>query len=142
MNAPFTNMQEIHPRSKIQWKTADDRELVSALLTDMRELLYVFGDSQETAALAALLFRGNERILAKDDIPLFLEALEALGVDDAWEIFSIFGSFRHIDMPIIPNLRLDLNAISQSDCRADFRFTQDTTTMAAPSDSPAYRAVE
>jgi hypothetical protein len=30
-----------------------------------------------------------------------------------------------MDMPIIPDIRVDLNSLSQSDCRGAFRFDQE-----------------
>ena len=33
--------------------------------------------------------------------------------------------FQHMDMPIIPDVCVDLNCMSQSDCRAAFRFDQE-----------------
>lgn len=109
---------------------ADDREIISALL--MQELLYLFGDTPETAALAALVFRGNERVLDTNTVPLFLESLETFGFGDTWEIFAMSHSFRHIDMPITPNVRLNLNAISQNDCKTFYRFNQDELRRIIP----------
>jgi hypothetical protein len=115
----------------IQKTDADDREVISASL--MREILdCLFAAKPEFAILVAQLFRANDRILSTDEIPLILASLETLGVDDAWEILALFGSFRHIDMPIIPNIRLDLNAISKSDCKKFYRFDQDELQKIIP----------
>lgn len=115
---------------EIQPTNADDREIISASL--MREILDFFADEPEIALLAAHLFRANERILSTDAIPLFYESLETLGVDDAWEILAVIGAFRHIDMPIIPNIRLNLNDLSQSDCKKFYRFDQDELRRILP----------
>ena len=113
---------------EIQPTNADEREIVSALL--MQELLDFFGDgSPELAVLLALLFRGNDQVLATKDAPLFLVSLEILGFDETWELFAANRSFRHVDRPIIPNVRLDLNAISQNDCLKHYRFDQDQLRM-------------
>lgn len=115
---------------EIQPTDAEDREIISALL--MRELLDFFGDEPEIAMLVALLFRANERIISTETIPLFIECVEALGIHDTWEVFGICGSFRHMDMPIIPNIRLDLSAISKSDCKQFYRFDQDELRLIVP----------
>lgn len=110
--------------------SADDREIIAALL--MRILLDLFGDEPDTTMLVTQLFRGNERILSSNTIPMFLEALAMLGIDDTCDISAIFGWHRHIDMPIIPNARLDLNSISQSDCKKWYRFDQDELRKIIP----------
>ena len=107
----------------IQPTDLDNREIVSALL--MREILDIFGDEPEVAVLVAQLFHANEKILSTEMIPLIIESLETLGIDDAWDVLSLFRSFRHMDMPIIPDIRLNLNSISKSECKKFYRFDQD-----------------
>ena len=115
---------------EIEPTNADEREIIAALLMD--EVLRFFGDDTEMAALVALVFRGNDRVLASKMIPLFLQSLAVLGKEDTWQIFAAFGAFRHIDMPIIPDLRLNLNSISQSDCKETYRFDQDELRRIIP----------
>lgn len=77
----------------IQPTDSDNREIVSALL--MREILDIFGDEPEVAVLAAQLIHANKKILSTEMIRLIIESLETLGIDDAWDVLAVFGSFHH-----------------------------------------------
>lgn len=83
-------------------------------------------------ALVALIFQGNEQILATDSVPLLVSALETIGNNETWDVFVFSHSFRHVDRPIVPNVRLNLNIISQSDCRDHYRFDQDELRQIIP----------
>ena len=84
-------------------------------------------------------FYGNDRVIRSRDMPLVMSLLQ-LYVDSDNDEFCLghlialmllgFGGnkkslFQHMDMPIIPDVRVDLNSMSQSDCRSAFRFDQD-----------------
>ncbi|KAI2494543.1 DDE superfamily endonuclease [Fragilaria crotonensis] len=88
--------------------------------------------------ICLLGFRGNNRVIRTRDIPLVMSFLQFYVECDNNEfclghlvalmllgLGSNMSVFRHMDMPIIPDVRVDLNRLSQSDCRAAFRFDQE-----------------
>jgi hypothetical protein len=87
-------------------------------------------------AICLLGFRANDRVIRSDDVPLVIALLQFY-IDCNNPEFHIghlialmLGGFkrslfRHMDMLIVPDCRIDLNSMSQADCRASFRFDQD-----------------
>ena len=84
-------------------------------------------------------FRGNDRVIHLRDLALVVTVLQHSVADnnnaaDEFHHLEILiglmlaadqrSIFRHMDMPIIPDIRHDLNNLSQSDCRSAFRFDQ------------------
>ena len=108
----------------IETSGADEREVAAAII--VRKLLDLFEDSPEVAlGITGLLFKGNMRLLATKSIVPLLEAINEIGIDEAWASAVHLGLLRHVDRPILPNMRLDLNQFSQTDCKINFRFDQD-----------------
>ena len=97
-----------------------DRELREAEL--MLDLYNMLDDETELALAAALLNRGNDRIIAADDIDLHIALVDEFDVEDAWEIALEMGLFKHLDRPLLPGFSFDLNAMSDADCSRQFSF--------------------
>jgi hypothetical protein len=110
---------------------ADLREVISALtLKFLIRPLLEGGDVAEVSdatvmAAVGLIFRGNSRILCTRHVLPFLVAMRQVGFTRAWERAVELHLFRHVDLPILPELRLDLNAMSQNTSRSRYRFDQD-----------------
>jgi nuclease HARBI1 len=117
-----------------------DREALACAV--FSSILALFMDVDKASASVAvpviclLGFRANERVIRSHDIPLVITLLEFYldGNNNEFHIGHLIalmlgGSkhsvFQHMDMPIIPDCRIDLNSLSQADCRAMFRFDQD-----------------
>lgn len=72
------------------------------------------------------VFRGNDRLLRSDDAAYFFLLVEQFGLEDVWLAYVADRRFRVRDlMTIQPHMRLDLNAMSQTDCINAFRFDRD-----------------
>ena len=109
---------------EIESSGADEREVAAAII--VRILLDLFKDSPEVAlGIVGLLFKGDMRLLKTKAIVPLLQAIYKVGINEAWASAVHLHLFRHIDRPILPNMRLDLNHFSQRDCRTIFRFDQD-----------------
>jgi len=113
---------------EIESSGRDEREVQAALT-----FLWLFQENRidgslsewELISLITWLFRGNNRLIAtRDAIPL-LVGIRELGIQKTWEAAAWLGCFRHIDMPMLPNERLDLNSMSATDCDKKFRFDRD-----------------
>jgi hypothetical protein len=99
---------------------ADEREAVAALTTKL--LLNVAIESvgiPDTIvfAIIGIAFKGNGRLLKTQDIVPFLLCCREFGIKETWTAAVRHRFFRHIDQPILPNLRLDLNSMTQNDCK-------------------------
>jgi hypothetical protein len=120
----FESVQMQTSAQDIETSGADEREVAAAII--VRKLLDLFEDSPEVAlGIAGLLFKGNMRLLATKSIVPLLQAIDKIGINEAWASAVRLGLFRHVDRPILPNMRLDLNQFSQRDCKINFRFDQD-----------------
>lgn len=109
---------------EIETSGANEREVAAAII--IHKLLHLYEGSPEVAlGITGLLFKGNMRLLATKSIVPLLQAIHMIGIDEAWASAVRLGLFRHVDRPILPNMRLDLNQFSQRDCEIDFRFNQD-----------------
>jgi hypothetical protein len=120
-----------------------DREALACAV--FSSLVALFMDIDRTSVSVAvpvvcrLGFRGNERVIKTSDIPIVITLLQhfILDHDENAEfflgyliVFMLGGAggkslFRHMDMPLIPDLSVNLNSMSQSDCQEACRFDQD-----------------
>jgi hypothetical protein len=108
----------------IKTSGADEPEVAVSIFVHM--LLCLFEDSPEAAlGIMGLLFKGNMRLLDTNSIFPLLQAINEIGMDEGWASAVRLGLFRHVDRPILPNARLDLNQLSQTDCKIKFCFNQD-----------------
>ena len=133
MAAAFQNWNDIDTSGP--W----DREASACALFSL--LLSLFIELDITAmpvavpVICLLAFRGNDRVISSCDIPLVHSLLYLYIESDNQELclghiialmlsWGTKSMFQHMDMPIIPDIRVDLNIMSQLDCRAAFRFDQ------------------
>ena len=83
--------------------------------------------------ICLLGFRGNNRIIHPRHLALVILVLQHSVENNADDFQQLEGLitlmlaadrsiFRHMDMPIIPDIRHNLNNLSQSDCHSAFRF--------------------
>ncbi|KAG1712509.1 hypothetical protein DVH05_000252 [Phytophthora capsici] len=96
----------------------EERELYAARV--MRRLLRHYSPLE--AIVIALQWRGNNRVLRVKDAPQFLLLIQRYGGDYAWRVAVSLGYFLHRDLPTLPMMAFDLNAMSDTDCRKRFRF--------------------
>ncbi len=105
---------------------ADLREEIATItFTTLVELCN--GDSIEAIIIANKYFRSNERIIASKDVDEIILLAELVGAENNDELVMFLinkNIFQHMDRPLIPDIRIDLNAISQGDCINMFRFDQ------------------
>ena len=116
------------PIYEIENTDADEREYAAAQLTYeiLHSLVEIEGypDNLVIAAIGTV-FRGNERLLQTKHLMQFLLCCRDFGIQKTWEAALFCGWFCHVDQPLLPNLRLDLNSMSATDCKNKFRFNQD-----------------
>jgi hypothetical protein len=107
---------------RVEDNTADEirlqRELRAA--TIMRVLLRYF--NPRTAIAIAMTQRGQDRILRTEDVRLFMNLCQRTGPDEAWVIAFRAGLFLHMDMPLLPGISFDINAMATVTCESRFRF--------------------
>lgn len=75
-----------------------------------------------TAVVIALQWRDNERVLRPADTRVLLTLIERWGAKKAWRMAVLSGFFLHRDLPVLPMMAFDLNAMSDNDCRSRFGF--------------------
>ncbi|KAF4040513.1 DDE superfamily endonuclease [Phytophthora infestans] len=96
----------------------EERELYAARV--MRRLLRRYSPLE--AIVIALQWRGKSRVLRVKDALQFLLLIQRYGGDYAWRVAVSLGYFLHRDLPTLPMMAFDLNAMSDTDCRKSFRF--------------------
>ena len=114
-----------------------DRETLACAVFSSLLALCMEEDNSSVAVAVPVIcllgFCGNNRVIRTRDIPLVMSFLQfyfecdnnefCLGHLVALMLLGLGSNtsvFRHMDMPIIPDVRMDLNRLSQSDCRAAF----------------------
>jgi hypothetical protein len=120
-----------------------DREALACAV--FSSLVALFMDIDRTSVSVAvpvvclLGFRGNKRVIKTSDKPIVITLLQHLILDHdenaefflvCLVVFMLGGAggnslFRHMDMPLITDFCINLNSMSQSDCRAACQFDQD-----------------
>ncbi|KAF4038818.1 DDE superfamily endonuclease [Phytophthora infestans] len=79
-------------------------------------------EERENSIVIALQWRGNNRVLRVKDAPQFLLLIQRYGGDYAWRVAVSLEYFLHRDLPTLPMMAFDLNAMSDTDSRKRFRF--------------------
>ncbi len=117
-------MRRLHVDDITADEQATTRELVAAYR--MRQLLDRF-EAPEAIVLALTHFRGKDRIIRWKDAHVFAQlcAEHEDDIETAWLLALASDLFLHMDRPLLPELALDLNAMSDFDCRKKFRFSHD-----------------
>ena len=139
----FDNLKSTTMAAALQhWNDVDtsgplEREAMAFVI--FSSFLRMFMELDRTAVSVAvpvislLGFRGNNRVIHSCDLPLIIMVLQHSVENNADEfqhledliVFMVGADksfFRHMDMPNIPDIRHDLNLLSQSDCRSACRF--------------------